>query len=517
MNAGHYDPGRLFVLLVGCALSFGLLCPANAQSRHSAQAPEASSEKPENPAPRSGTRIPKPQVVELGDTVAIIPWNYKNGKDPAVESAHEVCSQLLLATGLNVFLIKTATGAMPPPMTGVSGSKKVDSPFAHIWKEGKRAVTQDAPDKPNAVFILPTLDEMIEIGERLNTRYVLAGRAQWRSRDVWIGVSNRIKAICTVDLVILDVNSRHLVLDAHGVEGDSTENKNLYDTFNNIVSLNPLPLVLPGSITPQEQRAVTVAISRAIHPWLKAERVRMALSQADESSEGESEFHPTPKFSTLIQPPDDLEATLQVTTKDPKPLEAIDKDVARLYALHDVTLEYKDPDKLRLTTNSPKDGKETLLFDGEQRSFTIEKGKSGKEQNLSDTPFKRSFLFEYCGVLTQEMFETLRARFVKQEPLEGVPTVVYDLTYWGQDEGPYCRVWIDPEKRLILKRECFDKDSKLKTIERYKQPTEVAPNLWLPGSVEMADGKGAVFTTVKLTRVKVNQGIPDSAFRKRPS
>ena len=498
------------LLLLACgALSVGLPRLAAAQSRPLSR-PSGGS------APAQPPRIPTPQRVELGDTVAIVPWNYKNAKDPAVESAHEVCSQMLLATGFNVFLIKTAAGAMPPPMSGVSGSKKVESPFAHIWNEGRRMITQDTPDKANAVFLLPTFDEMEEIGERLHTRYVLAGRAQWRSRNVWIGASNRVKSICSVDIMILDVNDHRLVLDAHNVEGDSTESKNLYDTFNNLITLNALPLVMPGSITPHAQRAVTVAIARALHPWIHTERIRMALAQADESSEAESEINPTEKFSTLLPNINDLQANLQVTLIDPKPLEAIDKEVARLYALHNVSLQYKAPDRLRLNANSPKDGRESLLFNAEQRLFTVEKGKNGKEQNLADSPARRSFLYEYCGLLTPDMFDTLRARFVKQEKLQNIPTVVYDLTYWGMDEGPYSRVWIDPERRILLRKESFDRDSKLKTVFIYRQPTELAPDLWLPGSVEMADAKGKIFATIKIAAGRANRGIPDTDFLIKP-
>lgn len=449
---------------------------------------------------------------ELGEVVAIVPWNYKNSRDAAVQSAHEVCSQLLLSTGFNVFLIKSATGAMPPPKSGISGIKKQESAFSQLLTAGRNVVTQDAPNRGNSVFELPTQEEMIAIGERLHPRFVLAGRAQWRSRDVWIGVSNRIKSICTVDLRILDMNTRRLVLDAHGVEGDSTENKNLYNSFANVMALNPLPLVMPGSVGPYEQRAVTVAIARAMHPWLKTERIRAALAQAEASTEEAAGSKPGGQFAALLSPVHDLQVSLHVTTPDGKAPDVGDRDLNRLYALHDVTMQYRVGNQIRLSATAPREGVETLLVNDDQRSFAAGGGKKVSHQDLSSDPIRRNFLFEFCGLLTKDIFDTMRARFVKQEPVDGVPTLVYDLTYWGLDDGPYHRIWIDPDHRLIVKRESFGADSKLKRITLYKQPTETASHLWLPGRVELQDGSHKAIATIKITKPQIDRGILDSVF-----
>ena len=179
-----------------------------------------------------------------------------------------------------------------------------------------------------------------------------------------------------------------------------------------------------------------------------------------------------------------------------------------MFALHDVTLQYKEPHRLRLTAVSPKDGNETLLFEEDQRRFMVGEGRTVSHQDLSGSPARRSFLFEFCGVLTSEMFDTIRARFVKQETMDGVPTLVYDLTYWGQDDGPYHRIWIDPARRLILKQERFDADSKLKSIFLYKQPSEIVPGLWLPGTTVIQDSHGKTVATIKVSKGRANQGIP---------
>ncbi len=514
MNLYRSAIGRAWAVLVGGTFLAGSCLPTAAQIRNRASTVRAPRQERSDPSQGASAGIDTPSPLrELGETVAIVPWNYRNSRDAAVQSAHEICSQLLLGTGFNVFLIKSVTGAMPPPMSGISGSKGQVSAFAHLLNTGRSMVSQDASNKGNSVFVLPTANEMIAIGERLHPHYVLAGRAQWRSRDVWIGVSNRIKSICTVDVRILDMTTRRLVLDAHGVEGDSTENKNLYNSFTNVMALNPMPLVMPGSIGPYEQRAVTVAIARALHPWLKTERIRAALAQAEASNEGApGSSRSTVHFASLLSPLHDLQAGLHVTTPDGKAPDLGDKDLNHLAALHDVTLQYRDPNQFRLTASDPKDGKVTLLVNDDQRSFAVGQGRKVSHQDLSGSPAKRTFLFEFCGLLTTDIFDTMRARFVKQEPVDDVPALVYDLTYWSLEDGPYHRIWIDPVRRLIVKRESFGADSKLKRITLYKQPTEAAPDVWIPGLVELQDSSHKAIAAVKITKPQVDHGILDSVF-----
>jgi outer membrane lipoprotein-sorting protein len=458
---------------------------------------------------------PAPVVVqqtELTDTVAVVPWSYRNGKDPAIQTAREVCNELLLETGFNVFLLQSPGGAMPPAMPGSSASRVPESPFAHILDQGRAVLGQETGNKANSPYVLPTVDEMSAIGAKTGARYILAGRAQWTSHNVWVGIANRVKAFCTVDLRILDMADKRLVLDAKNILGDSTENKSLFVTLSSAVSLNPIPLVLPGSVTPQQQRAVTVAAARAMEPWLKIERVKTALKQADESSEvtaGSS--GPTPKFSTLITSISDLQATLQTSTPDPQ-LAAVDKDLVRLSELHDMKLQYKEPNKLRLTAESPKDGRETLIVNEVQRSYVIPDHDSVRTEDVSSAPERRLSLLDCCGLLTTGMFDYLRARFVREEQMEGMNTVVYDLTYWGIEEGPFHRVWIDPKTHIVIRHELYNTAGKLTVVTRYERPTEIASHIWLPKHIVVENANQKILASITVTNARVNQGISDDQF-----
>src|SRR5438046_2812166 len=60
----------------------------------------------------------------------------------------------------------------------------------------------------------------------------------------------------------------------------------------------------------------------------------------------------------------DLETTLRVTKYEPKELEKIGADFKTTYSLRTLTLQYKQPDKLRLEGKSPTRGTALLILNG---------------------------------------------------------------------------------------------------------------------------------------------------------
>ncbi len=469
---------------------------------------EASSEPP---LPEGSALL----IRELGETVALLPWSYKNGKDAALQSAREECNRELLDTGFNVFLVKTTTGAMPPPMPN-TGARRTASPFTQILDDGMTRLGKSSTTPAKGQFVLPTVEQMAAIGEKLRTRYVLAGRAQWSSRNVWIGISNRVKSICTVDVLIMDMATRRLTLDARNVMADSTEQKNMYNSVTNAITLNPLPLVLPGSVTPQEQNAVILATFRAMKPWINARRVQAALIQADRSAELSEGAGGEYKFSSLIGPVAVLHASLHVSGEDQKQLAGLDGDLAKILAFHDVGFDYLKPNRLLLTANTPKQEQVTLDIDSETERLAAGPNYKASVKNLAEAPTRRHSLLDFCGLLTREMFEFTRARFVRPEKREGSDAVVYDLTYWGVDDGSYQRVWLDPARRVALKREVYDRDGKLKTVYLYSKLRQVTRGLWVPERLEIRNGSLKPIASIAIDQVTAELGPSEDEVGHQP-
>ena len=252
---------------------------------------------------------------------------------------------------------------------------------------------------------------------------------------------------------------------------------------------------------------------------LAAPATRPAQAETGSSNKPGDSIH----LADLTTKIDDLQATMQITKCDGKELEKISPDFQRTYQfqdmLRDVTLEYKQPDKMRISGKNAILGKAAIVMNGPLRRFDVPRqfrvgsSKNGpKVEDLKDAPGKRQSLLEYSGLLAPSTLDYMQGKFVRQETVDGQTTDVFDLTYKGVTGGSHYRAWFDPKTRLTLKREWYGMDGKLKATFYYLEPHEVAEGVWLPARVEVknADGASAAITT--LDNVKINQGLADDLF-----
>ena len=208
---------RLYVAALSvCALSLALSC-ARAQS----------------PAP---------------DRVAILPWVFELGTSGAQASAKGFLSAVLLKARLE---------ELPQARTTL------------MWEDGMGK----KHDAKRAT--LPKSAELLKLGQKLDVDWVIAGRAKWHTRSLWVGMGPKTKSDCTVDMLIVDVRKQVVALDAKAVKMDSTAKENTLKAVGAIVLTPLFTVVSGGPKTPHEQRAVQLAIAKAIQPWL-ATRVESA-------------------------------------------------------------------------------------------------------------------------------------------------------------------------------------------------------------------------------------------------
>ena len=210
----------------------------------------------------------------------------------------------------------------------------------------------------------------------------------------------------------------------------------------------------------------------------------------------------------------DLQATMRIVKYDTKELEKIGGDFARSYQLHDIlraiTLEYKQPDKLRLSGKSLI-GKASIIMNGSLRCSRLPL-QPKKIEDLSASPVKRQSILEYGGLLTPETLTFMQGKFVREESLEDQPASVFDLTYKGSLSGSHFRVWLDQKTHVTLKREWYSSAGKLKATFYYQNPKEVASGLWLPTQMEVKNPEGISAAITTLDDIKVNQGLSDDLF-----
>ncbi len=222
--------------------------------------------------------------------------------------------------------------------------------------------------------------------------------------------------------------------------------------------------------------------------------------------------HDIARLTTEIQ---DLQASIHVTRFNRAEMEKIGKDFGVTYRISHLTLQYKQPDKLRLSGRIPVLGEAVMIVNGATRYYNVPRVEK-KVEDLEKTPSRRLSLLEYGGLLSPDTLQFMQGRFVREESLEGRPVLVFDMTYQGIEAGAHYRVWVDPKTRITCKREWYDRRNQLRATFYYQQPHEVAEGVWMPGRMEVqnADGQTAAATTVD--NVKVNQGLSEDLFAIQP-
>jgi hypothetical protein len=89
---------------------------------------------------------------------------------------------------------------------------------------------------------------------------------------------------------------------------------------------------------------------------------------------------------------------------------------------------------------------------------------------------------------------------------------VFELWFTDEPNSRHHFVWMDPEKRIILRRDVHHRSGGLKMRFLLKEPKKVA-GVWVPTRVEVLNAEGRLGAVTRYTSVKVNTGLSESLFR----
>lgn len=185
--------------------------------------------------------LASPQDRTTPEKIAALPWVYLKGADGAVRTAREF---------LNTVLTRAQIEVLP------------EARVTLMWRRGL-GHAKDA-DRTS----LPTTKELLRLGRRLGVDWVVTGRAKWHTRSIWVTLGPKTKSDCTVDILIVDVKRAEVALDARGIRMDSTAKEDALKAAGAIILTPLVTMVSGGPKTPHEQRAVQLAITKALQPWL---------------------------------------------------------------------------------------------------------------------------------------------------------------------------------------------------------------------------------------------------------
>jgi outer membrane lipoprotein-sorting protein len=219
-----------------------------------------------------------------------------------------------------------------------------------------------------------------------------------------------------------------------------------------------------------------------------------------------------PTWQDIVQPNfQDCTFVAQVVKANEKELKKISRDFAQSFKFTYMKAEVKEPFMVRLESNV--EGTELLYMEnGGRRLYRIPKLRIGKTEDVSNSPGKQQTVMEF-GILTPSLFESLfDAAFVRNDRETG--DYVFDLTYKHPryDDTTRQRVWIDPQKRYITKRVWFAQDGHEMASFDYGDPKN-QKGVWFPSEAIVKDVDGQVAGITKYSKMNINTGLPDSAFK----
>lgn len=220
----------------------------------------------------------------------------------------------------------------------------------------------------------------------------------------------------------------------------------------------------------------------------------------------------TPSIDQLVQPNfEDASFQVKLLYANQGELGKINKDFGTSYKFKTLDVKLKEPFKLRLT-GKVEDTEFLFVQNGTQRVTSVPKLRFNQRENLDDEPGKRQTPLDF-GFLTSSMFKDLFvATWVRNDRASG--DYVYDITYNPRfNYRSHFRIWVDPAKHYITKREWYRKERQLATFY-YSEPVNQG-GVWLPTHmlVKNVDDKRAGETEYQA--IKVNTGLGDDLFKLR--
>lgn len=224
-----------------------VLCVAGILSMSALSGATPPSENPKSdsgtPIPITGTTDVKPVQIEK---IAVFPWTFQWGTKTSHETAQNFLHKLLNKMGIEEIPEARVTAA---------------------WLQ----VNNNEEYEPKFDF-MPTPASMLRVGMALGADWVMVPMASWHSRSIWVGLGPKTKSTCTVSFRVIDVKNRTVALDVHDLSMDDTAKEDVLKALGTFFISSLFTVVSGGPKTPHEQRAVELAIAKALEPWIVQHR-----------------------------------------------------------------------------------------------------------------------------------------------------------------------------------------------------------------------------------------------------
>lgn len=192
------------------------------------------------------------------DRIAIVPWTYMKCGKGAEKAVKDLMGALMTHAGVEVIPEVRTIAALG----GFQGD-----------------------DSGDAAAALPTPRQLLHLGKALDVDYVMAGRATWHTRSIWIGLGPKTKSDCTVDALIIDVKQKEIALNARGIHMDDTAHEDTLKALGTVFVSSLFTVVSGGPKTPHEERAGELAVTKALEPWIVQRTTKIHIDTGPDSKQ----------------------------------------------------------------------------------------------------------------------------------------------------------------------------------------------------------------------------------------
>jgi hypothetical protein len=156
---------------------------------------------------------------------------------------------------------KTAVASVREALQKAGYSLASNSAAASVWK--RLRIPLPSTDQP------PKARELARFGREMKADFVVSAVFDFHSRSIWVDLGPRTVSTAKASVSVFAVGTGKVVYRKRNAQGRSDEKANAVKIAADVL-LTPLVTVVSGGPkTPQEQRAVQIAVARAMQGWLK--------------------------------------------------------------------------------------------------------------------------------------------------------------------------------------------------------------------------------------------------------
>ncbi len=186
-------------------------------------------------------------------------------------------------------------------------------------------------------------------------------------------------------------------------------------------------------------------------------------------------------------------------------LRKIGKDYANAYRAKTMDTYFKEPGKMRVEARA-YGATFTQVTNGNQKYTTVFAIRS--KDDISRKPQTRQTSLE-IGFITPSAMRDYTAKYLRRDG----SSQVFELRFKQPDQRrKKILLWVDPSKRILVRRELYRDDGGLKARFGYESPKQVAPGIWVPTRLTVHNAEGELGGVTTYGNLHVNTGLAEKLF-----